>query len=84
MAQLVKYPTLAQVMISRFMGSSPVLGSLLSRRKNFALGKTLLTVDLRASQELSKNCSLLYREVNKARKREVQETGTDEGWHKGQ
>ena len=28
-AQLVKRPTLAQVMISRFMGSSPTLGSVL-------------------------------------------------------
>ena len=31
-AQSVKHPTLAQVMISRFMGSSPVLGSLLTAR----------------------------------------------------
>ena len=29
-AQLVKRPTLAQVMISRFMGSSPALGSVLT------------------------------------------------------
>ena len=29
-AQLVKHPTLAQVMISRFMGSSPMLGSMLT------------------------------------------------------
>ena len=31
-AQLVKHPTLAQVMISRFMSSSPVSGSVLRVR----------------------------------------------------
>ena len=30
MAQLVKHPTLAQVMISQFVGSSPTLGSVLT------------------------------------------------------
>ena len=30
MAQLVKHPTLAQVMISQFVGSSPVSGSVLT------------------------------------------------------
>ena len=29
MAQLAEHPTLAQVMISRFVGSSPALGSVL-------------------------------------------------------
>ena len=28
--QLVKHPTLAQVMISRFLGSSPMIGSVLT------------------------------------------------------
>ena len=32
MAQLVKRPTLAQVMISQFVGSSPVSGSVLTAR----------------------------------------------------
>ena len=32
MAQLVKHPTLAQVVISQFVNSSPVLGSVLMAR----------------------------------------------------
>ena len=32
-AQLVKHPTLAQVMISSFMGLSPILGSVLTAQR---------------------------------------------------
>ena len=57
-AQLVKHLTSAQVMISRFMGSSPVLGSVLTARSLLGILSLSLSLSLSASPLFSLSLSL--------------------------
>ena len=61
-AQSVKDPTLVQVMISRFMGSNSVLGSLLTAQ---SLDPTLDSVSPLLSDSLSLSLSLFLSKINK-------------------
>ena len=64
MAQLVKRPTSAQVMISRFVGSSPASGSVLTAR-SLELAEESASFSLSASPLLVLCFSLSLSKINK-------------------
>ena len=87
MAQLVKHPTLAQVMISQFVGSSPVSGSVLAARSLEPAsdsGSPSLSAPPQPSLCLSQNeCTLKKFKKNKRNtyKKHVVKTGKEKEKH---
>ena len=63
MAQSVERPTSAQVMISRFMGSSPASGSVLTAQSLEPVSDSLSQMSL--SLTLPHSCSVSVSKINK-------------------